>query len=353
MSANESEARGNGSDERSAPPLRQGSPLFSVVIPTYNYGRYLRQCIQSVLDQTYPCIEIIVVDDGSQDNSSLVASAFGDRLTLIAKENGGQISSMNEGFKRSTGEFVMFLDADDWLLEEALLLHARALRDTSVVHSQGYLQVVNGHGTPTGARSPSRPTEEKGLRELSLRYGPGAYRCPPTSGNAWRRSFLEKVFPLPAFRSVGGDALLFDAAPFYGDTVTVASPSCVAAYRIHGMNMTKDKTAFSADVVAAVLQGLEKRFARMASIARTQGYDVSSAQWRRRNWRLQTLEHLHGRLSGEAAPSSFLMQTKAIFASRANPVKRVVLLVILAMMRLSPTWLSVRLARRIIDLQTL
>ena len=88
-------------------------PLVSVVIPNYNYGQYLRQAIDSVLAQTYPAIEIIVVDDGSQDKSEAIVRSYGERVRLIAQRNQGVSVARNRGVQESAGEFVAFLDADD------------------------------------------------------------------------------------------------------------------------------------------------------------------------------------------------------------------------------------------------
>jgi glycosyltransferase involved in cell wall biosynthesis len=94
-------------------------PLVSVIIPNYNYANYLREAIESVLSQTYTNIEIIVVDDGSKDNSAEVLQEFGDKITVIFQQNAGVSVARNNGVANSKGEFIAFLDADDvWLAEK-------------------------------------------------------------------------------------------------------------------------------------------------------------------------------------------------------------------------------------------
>ena len=91
-------------------------PLVSVIIPNYNYAQYLPCALDSVLAQTYSNFEIIVVDDGSQDNSREVLNSYGKTARFISQENQGVSEARNRGVRESSGEWVAFLDADDiWL----------------------------------------------------------------------------------------------------------------------------------------------------------------------------------------------------------------------------------------------
>lgn len=96
------------------------SLLVSIIVNNYNYGRFLREAIESALSQTYKPLEVIVVDDGSTDCSRDVIASFGARILPVFKENGGQASALNAGFARSHGDLVMFLDSDDLLLDYAI-----------------------------------------------------------------------------------------------------------------------------------------------------------------------------------------------------------------------------------------
>src|SRR5918994_1808682 len=87
--------------------------MASIIIDNYNYGRFLEEAIDSALDQTYSDTEVIVVDDGSTDDSREIIDGYGDRIIPVFKENGGQASAFNVGFELSRGEVVFFLDADD------------------------------------------------------------------------------------------------------------------------------------------------------------------------------------------------------------------------------------------------
>jgi glycosyltransferase involved in cell wall biosynthesis len=91
-------------------------PTVSAIIPVYNYGRYVAQAIESVLGQTCAASEIIVVDDGSTDNTPEVLKRYEGRIRIIHKENGGVSSALNRGAEAATGDLLAFLDADDvWL----------------------------------------------------------------------------------------------------------------------------------------------------------------------------------------------------------------------------------------------
>lgn len=97
--------------------------LISVIIPVYNAEKYLKKCLDSVLSQTYTNYEVILVDDGSTDASSTVCDEYAskyDSFVVIHKTNGGASTARNEGIRRAKGDYIFFLDSDDWINEFAL-----------------------------------------------------------------------------------------------------------------------------------------------------------------------------------------------------------------------------------------
>lgn len=91
---------------------------FSIIIPIYNVEKYLNKCVESVLNQTYPNIEVILVDDGSTDNSGKICDEYAQkdtRIKVIHKENGGAGSARNEGLKHANGQYISLIDGDDWI----------------------------------------------------------------------------------------------------------------------------------------------------------------------------------------------------------------------------------------------
>ncbi len=215
-------------------------PKLSIIVNSYNYGRYLKDSIGSALAVRWPNKEVLVVDDGSTDDSRAVITSYGEQVIPLFKENGGLNSAANLAFARSSGDVVIFLDADDMLFEGA----AQAVMER---WHEGVSAVQFGHekidergqriGTPWPVYN-ERNTPEW-VRRTVLRTG--YYEGPPTSGSAWSRRFLEQVFPLPTRQpgQRGRWGLWFDdylntLAPFFGDVILLTSPQ--GNYRIHGQN---------------------------------------------------------------------------------------------------------------------
>lgn len=101
--------------------------LVSVVIPAYNSAKYLSAAIDSALSQTYPLVEVIVVDDGSTDESAAICEGYSDRIRYIYQANAGLSAARNRGIHASGGEYLWFLDADDRILPDAVATMAGAL----------------------------------------------------------------------------------------------------------------------------------------------------------------------------------------------------------------------------------
>jgi glycosyltransferase involved in cell wall biosynthesis len=95
-------------------------PLVSIIIPTYNYGRFLPKALESCFEQTYKVLEIIVIDDGSTDKTREIVEGYGTRVSYVRQENSGVSAARNKGLEIATGEFVTFLDADDYMPEDAI-----------------------------------------------------------------------------------------------------------------------------------------------------------------------------------------------------------------------------------------
>jgi hypothetical protein len=212
-------------------------PLVSVVVDNYNYAAYLSDAIDSALAQTWPHVEVIVVDDGSTDESPRIIGSYGDRVTVVSKPNGGQASAFNAGVARSRGDYVVFLDSDDVLHPEhaANVVHVFA-EHPDAGFAQFRLRVVNESLQPTGGVVPPAhvvlPTGDIAAAvarwELASCLAPGG-------ALAFPRRAIGALFPVPEepLRK-GVDTYLVRAA---GLAMPVVSTDLIAAdYRSHGQN---------------------------------------------------------------------------------------------------------------------
>jgi glycosyltransferase involved in cell wall biosynthesis len=144
-------------------------PSVSAVIPAYNAERFISDTIQSVLAQTYELTEIIVVDDGSCDDTSVVAAKF-PKTRVIRRQNGGQAAARNAGIHAAAGEWIAFLDHDDqWLPQKTETQLGSVAPDVGVIHANRFDRVHFGslwhrqaHITPSGAMVRKRTLLEVG-----------------------------------------------------------------------------------------------------------------------------------------------------------------------------------------------
>lgn len=109
------------------------SPLVSVVVPAHNAGSYLRECIESVVSQDYSPLELIVVDDGSTDDTPNILSEYAHRICAIKQENSGAAAARNNGMARAAGKYIAFLDSDDVWLPGKLRQQVAVLEDDPAV----------------------------------------------------------------------------------------------------------------------------------------------------------------------------------------------------------------------------
>lgn len=209
------------------------SPLVSIVINNYNYGRFVGQAIESALAQTYPHVEVIVVDDGSTDDSREVIAQYGERVRAVFKENGGQASAFNVGFAVSKGDPVIFLDADDVLFPNAVE-EVVAVWKPELSKVQWRLRLATEDLKPLGATWPGEREMPSGsVRDSLLRFR--YYPSPPTSGNAFSRWLLERILPMPegGYR-IAADSYLLTLAGLHGEVRSIDKE--LGYYRVHGKN---------------------------------------------------------------------------------------------------------------------
>lgn len=229
-----------GSAVRSSASARRPRPLdlaVDIVINNYNYGRFLRQAIDSALAQTHEQVKVIVVDDGSTDGSREILRSYDGRIDVVLKDNGGQASALNMGFGRSDGDIVIFLDSDDELRPEAAALVAAAFAaDPDVAKVQYRMEVIDAESRPSGVIKPSGhlPVPAGDVREAELTF-PFDLAWLATSANAFRSEGLQQILPIPEVEFAGcADWYLVHLTTLLG--LVVSLEEIGGYYRVHGEN---------------------------------------------------------------------------------------------------------------------
>jgi glycosyltransferase involved in cell wall biosynthesis len=207
-------------------------PSISIVITCFNYARYVAGAIECALAQSYAHKQIVVVNDGSTDASLDVISRYRERIRLVDQTNQGSIAAYNHGFAATTGDVVIFLDADD-LLEPDALSRVAELWSPACAKVQYDLQIIDGSGKDLGRRFCNFRKDYDAARVRDAFRRTGTYRWPVTAGNAYSRWFIEPLLPLEIEH--GPDGTLNTVAPAYGDVVTI--PEVLGSYRLHGANL--------------------------------------------------------------------------------------------------------------------
>lgn len=232
-------------------------PLISVVIPSYNYGRYLAQAIDSVLGQTYPYLEVIVVDDGSTDDSLSLLQSYREHIRWFQNQNGGVSAARNRGIRESRGELIAFLDADDAWFPEKLARQVELMKDPQVGMVYCGLQLIDAGGHPLGRRTMG--LRGRVLKELALLRPPGL----PASGSSplVRRDCFERVGLFEVGLSTSADWDLWRRIACHYSIESICEP--LVYYRLHSQAMHRNLATLERDMVLA----FERMFADPAAAA--------------------------------------------------------------------------------------
>ena len=169
-------------------------PLISIIIPVYNGEKYLRPCIDSILHQTYQHWELLLIDDGSPDSSGAICDEYASdpRISVVHKENGGQASARNQGVAMAKGEYISFVDCDDWLETD---MYERMVQ---TMHSQqaeiiicGYIEEYKSRQKKVHADGEMKVYEASEALKLVLRGKIGSYLW----SMLFRREVVQELMP--------------------------------------------------------------------------------------------------------------------------------------------------------------
>lgn len=246
----------------------------SICIVNHNYGRFLDDAIASALAQTHPAVEVLVVDDGSTDDSRARLARWRERVRVLEQPNLGHAAAVNRAWGEARGDLVFFLDSDDVLAPEAAARAASALdAQPALSRVQFRMQVTDSALRPIGY-TPSRrgvlADGDLGAHMLRFRNYPWA----PGSANAYHRERLRRVMPMdPEAYRESPDVYLAELTPLLGPIRSIDDP--LVRYRMHGQN-------------AFLGHGVDQRWlhrkigltiaghARMLELARERGLPVAS-----------------------------------------------------------------------------
>lgn len=232
------------------------TPKVSVIITCHNLGKYLKECIESVLNQKYKNFEIIVVDDYSADNTKDVAREFENIKLIELKENLGQFGAFLEGLKVASGEFVVMLDADDVLLPDFLSTHIDAHMKTQVAFTSCSQIEIDENSTIINISSSLNSSENKistldeifnldrlnenyEIKVMDIKKYPfGSWNWHATSSAMMRMAPLKYLlkYKNPKDWMKGADKIVFSFLHLIGGSAVISAP--LFAYRRHSTNLS-------------------------------------------------------------------------------------------------------------------
>ena len=255
------------------------TPVVSVIINNYNYGRFVGDAISSVLQQSYDRIQLIVVDDGSSDESRAVIESYGKAIVTLFKANRGQASAFNAGFDKSSGEIICFLDADDLFLPHKVERIVEGYADEATGWCFHPLQSVD-----TTARPISGPPDiryETGRYDFRREYlrGKPVFWAAPTSGLTFRRQLLQKLLPMPLHIRITADNYLTFSTPAFAPGFYISER--LSLQRIHGANAytAKEDPLYKATVHMSIANGIHDSFPDLAPLANRLFANAVAAKW--------------------------------------------------------------------------
>jgi hypothetical protein len=219
------------------------APLISVVIPVYNSEKFIQEAIENVLSQKYPALELIIVDDGSTDQTKLIIDKATVDIRYFYQPNEGPASARNRGIRNASGDFIAFLDSDDLWPENILyLLLDELMKDDSLEIVRGYAQLFSQTG--------SGPTEFLGIQKNDFHDYIGA--------GLYRRSVFQKVGLFDDSMKFGEDADWYNRAREIN--TGLKRVDIVTLYvRRHGNNMTEGKSMVELNALKVYKKALDRQ----------------------------------------------------------------------------------------------
>jgi hypothetical protein len=246
----------------------------TIAVLNYNYRNFVAQAIESALAQTCADVEVVVVDNGSTDDSLAVIEPYASRVRLVrVPTNIGQGQGYNRCFEAARGEWIVWLDADD-MLDPDCIATCLALVKDDTAKVQFPLRCVDADGRSLPGTVPFL-RHHGDVVPLICRFG--HYAGPPGSGNLYRRSAVAPYFPVePKDWPICTDTVPFVTAPFHGRVVDAARP--LGSYRLHRRAPCATpgyRGNFSASIATEVRLNYSARDKTLALLKERSGIDVA------------------------------------------------------------------------------
>lgn len=248
------------------------NPFVSIIISNYNYGRFLSEAIDSAINQTYVNKEVIVVDDGSTDNSRAVIASYGNLIVPVLKQNGGQASAFNAGFAASHGDIICMLDSDDIFFPNKLTQIVEIFTQHPDIDWCSHI-LKQIHTDIIGTNNSSlQKVKHESSKEYDFRNHIKKGRLPfnhaATSGLCFTRSLLKKILPMPEVITITSDNYLKFTASALSKGFFLDKE--LTLQRLHGNNaysLRKDKQPLKARIRIITAVWLRKNFQITAKFA--------------------------------------------------------------------------------------
>jgi glycosyltransferase involved in cell wall biosynthesis len=241
--------------------FRASKPSVALVVLNHNYARFLADAVDSALAQTVPYEQILVVDDGSTDESRRLLERYRGRVELLYKLNGGQLSAARAALTRVHCQYVHYLDADDYLMPNARELVGQHLQGEPV-KLQFRMRCVNS-GQALQSVIPAYPETYDNAAMLRDNQLLGMSICPPTSGNVFRTEVLREL-PLQRLDPrdyIDGTPNL--AMPYCGEVKTV--DEVIVSYRLHNGNVSQHQVP-TAERLSEEVDRLRRRWRELPEL---------------------------------------------------------------------------------------
>ena len=211
--------------------MEQILPKISIVIPSLNQGDFISKTINSILEQNYPKIEILVIDGGSTDNTLPILKTFGSKIEWISEKDRGQSHAINKGLMMSTGEIVGFLNSDDYLLPDAIEAIVDVFQDKKILWVTGDYKIVDANGNQIQSLVALYKRMLRGISSKNLLLITNFIIQPSTF---WRRSLYKKI------GGFNGRLRYVMDYEFWLQAYNIASPKIIkkplSAFRVHKLS---------------------------------------------------------------------------------------------------------------------